>query len=83
LDGGADGLDVVRRVAIDAPQWLAPGGSLLVESSEDQSAEVAALFGRAGLDAHVVSDDETGGTVVVGRSANGRGWSGAGGMGFE
>ncbi len=29
FDGGADGLDVQRRVAAAAPQWLAPGGHLL------------------------------------------------------
>ena len=34
LDGGGDGLDVLRRVAAQAPLWLAPGGSLLVEISE-------------------------------------------------
>jgi release factor glutamine methyltransferase len=34
LDGGADGLDVLRRVIAGAPEWLAPGGHLLVESSE-------------------------------------------------
>ena len=30
LDGGADGLDVQRRVATAAPLWLTPGGHLLV-----------------------------------------------------
>ncbi len=29
LDGGADGLDVLRRVTAAAPEWLAPGGHLL------------------------------------------------------
>ena len=37
LDGGADGLDVLRRVAAAAPLWLAPGGHLLVETSERQA----------------------------------------------
>ncbi len=37
LDGGADGLDVLRRVIAAAPQWLAPGGHLLVETSERQA----------------------------------------------
>ncbi|KND26819.1 putative protein N(5)-glutamine methyltransferase, partial [Streptomyces stelliscabiei] len=32
LDGGRDGLDVLRRVAGEAPEWLAPGGCLLVET---------------------------------------------------
>ena len=36
LDGGADGLDVLRRVAAEAPEWLAPGGHLLIEISERQ-----------------------------------------------
>ena len=37
LDGGADGLDILRRVASAAPRWLAPGGHLLVETSEEQA----------------------------------------------
>ncbi|WP_226759799.1 putative protein N(5)-glutamine methyltransferase, partial [Arthrobacter sp. SO3] len=32
LDGGTDGLHVQRRVAAAARQWLAPGGSLLIET---------------------------------------------------
>ena len=37
LDGGLDGLEVVRRVAAGAESWLAPGGDLLVEASADQA----------------------------------------------
>lgn len=38
LDGGADGLDLVRRVIALAPRWLRPdGGTLLVEIGPDQS----------------------------------------------
>ena len=33
LDGGADGVDLHRRIAAGAPDWLAPGGVLLVETS--------------------------------------------------
>ena len=48
LDGGPDGLDVLRRVARAAPDWLAPGGYLLTETSERQlPAAVQALAGRA------------------------------------
>ena len=43
LDGGSDGLDVLRRVASVAPRWLAPGGHLLVETSE---AQVPTAVGR-------------------------------------
>ncbi|WP_456826176.1 putative protein N(5)-glutamine methyltransferase [Cellulomonas sp. P5_E12] len=66
LDGGADGLDVLRRVASVAPRWLAPGGHLLVETSEAQVPAASAAFEAAGLAARVVSDEESGGTVLVG-----------------
>lgn len=66
LDGGADGLDVQRRVVADAAEWLRPGGSLLIETSEEQASATAALFTAAGFVPRVVHDDELFGTVVVG-----------------
>jgi release factor glutamine methyltransferase len=66
LDGGADGLAVLHRVAADAPAWLAPGGVLLVETSERQAASMAAAMDAAGLAARVHSDDEWGATVITG-----------------
>lgn len=66
LDGGADGLAVVRRVAAAAPQWLAPGGSMLVETSERQAARAAEAVSRNGLLATVTSSDEFAATVVIG-----------------
>ena len=41
VDGGADGLDVVRRLAALAPGWLAPGGSVFVETGSDQAEPAA------------------------------------------
>jgi len=49
LDGGADGLDVLRRVIGGAPSWLAPGGSLVVEASERQARQTAETVARNGL----------------------------------
>jgi release factor glutamine methyltransferase len=66
LDGGPDGLDVLRRVAADAPSWLAPGGHLLSEVSEGQLAAVVEVLRGARLDVRVVRDDEIGATGVVG-----------------
>jgi release factor glutamine methyltransferase len=66
LDGGADGLAVLRRVAAAAAEWLAPGGRLLTEASERQAAAAAAILAGGGLSADVVSDDELGATVVTG-----------------
>lgn len=66
LDGGADGLDVQRRVAAEALQWLAPGGHLLIETGESQSPQTAEAFTRHGLLARVVTSDELYATVVIG-----------------
>jgi len=67
LDGGADGLDVQRRVAAGAAEWLAPGGHLVIETSRAQAAYTVAAFDAAGLEARVVTDDEVDGTAVIGR----------------
>ncbi|MGW4425649.1 putative protein N(5)-glutamine methyltransferase [Streptosporangium sp. NPDC004631] len=66
LDGGADGLDVVRRVTAAAPLWLAPGGSLLVETSERQAPRTVEIIARHGLIPRVAGSDELNATVVVG-----------------
>ena len=66
LDGGPDGLDVVRRLADDAARWLAPGGRLLVDLDETQAPTAAGVLARAGFTTRVASDDDLGATVVVG-----------------
>ncbi|MFE2086115.1 putative protein N(5)-glutamine methyltransferase [Streptomyces sp. NPDC059460] len=66
LDGGGDGLDVLRRVTAEAPQWLAPGGHLLVETSERQAARAEETVARSGLTVRVVTSDELYATVVIG-----------------
>lgn len=66
LDGGADGLDVQRRVADAAPQWLAPGGHLLVEASERQAPLTAEIFAQRGLSPRVATCEELDATVVAG-----------------
>ncbi|MFI1012859.1 HemK family protein methyltransferase [Streptomyces sp. NPDC020965] len=66
LDGGTDGLDVLRRVAAGAAEWLAPGGSMLSETSERQAAEAREIVARAGLTAWVAVSEEWDATVVAG-----------------
>jgi release factor glutamine methyltransferase len=67
LDGGGDGLDVVRRVALGAAEWLAAGsGVVLVETSRRQAPAAAGVFASNGLAPTVVGSEELNATVVVG-----------------
>jgi release factor glutamine methyltransferase len=67
LDGGLDGLDVQRRVALGSPAWLAPAGRLIIETSTAQSAGSVRLCVAAGLAAHIETDDDLDATAVVAR----------------
>jgi release factor glutamine methyltransferase len=66
LDGGQDGLGVLRRVAAAAPRWLAPGGHLLTETSERQATRAVAAFAGSGLVARVARSQEMSATVIIG-----------------
>jgi release factor glutamine methyltransferase len=66
LDGGPDGVAIHRRVAAQAPGWLAPRGRLLIETSERQAPLTEAAITSAGLTATVVSDHEMDATIVTG-----------------
>jgi release factor glutamine methyltransferase len=66
LDGGPDGLDVLRRAAAGAPSWLAPGGYLLIETSERQVPLASEAFTSSGLTVRVATSDELNATVVIG-----------------
>jgi release factor glutamine methyltransferase len=49
LDGGADGLDFYRSIAVRAPALLAPGGAIVVEIGAGQVELVAAILAAADL----------------------------------
>ena len=68
LDGGRDGVDVHRRVAAGARPWLAPGGHLLIETSEDQAQRTVEAMTRYGLTAREARCAEHDATVVIGTS---------------
>ncbi len=44
LDGGADGLEIYRKIASEAPKYLTRGGMLVMEVGEGQAADVIKLF---------------------------------------
>jgi release factor glutamine methyltransferase len=65
LDGGPDGLTTARRIAAAAPAWLAPTGTLLIETSERQAGALLAAAAAAGLDARIETDDDRYATVMI------------------
>ncbi|WP_406107654.1 putative protein N(5)-glutamine methyltransferase [Micromonospora globbae] len=67
LDGGADGLAVLRRVAAGAGEWLAPGGHLVVEAAESQVEALCAALTAAGLVPGVRHDEDLEATAVTAR----------------
>jgi release factor glutamine methyltransferase len=66
LDGGADGIDVVRRLALQAPAWLRPNGHLLVECAEHQASAAREALVAAGFAVTVARDDDRDATVIAG-----------------
>lgn len=59
LDGGGDGLDLVRRVIADAARLLRAGGRLFTEIGGDQLGPVAVVLDRDGfVDVESWSDDD-------------------------
>ncbi|MFJ3028437.1 putative protein N(5)-glutamine methyltransferase [Curtobacterium sp. NPDC087080] len=65
LDGGPDGLDVHRRVAAGAGEWLRPGGAVVIEVSSTQAPVSGAVFEGSGFSVTIESDDEVEGTCIV------------------
>jgi len=49
LDGGGDGLDLVRRLVEEAVGTLNPGGWILIEAADAQMERIGGVFSEAGL----------------------------------
>lgn len=56
LDGGVDGLDAFRALALGLPRWLRSGGLLALEIGADQADNVLGLFSAHIQDARVLPD---------------------------
>jgi release factor glutamine methyltransferase len=66
-DGSADGLGLVRALLAESPEWLLPGGSVLVEVAPYLSRSVQALMRRQGLEVTVTPDPAGLTRVIRGR----------------
>ena len=60
LASGADGLDAIRRIAVDAISVIKPGGALLIEHGDEQHAAVAEILVAAGWTDIGVTNDLAG-----------------------
>ena len=60
LDGGADGLDLIRPLAEQAALVLKPGGGLFIEIGYDQGPAVCRLLEKAGFKNVAVRKDLAG-----------------------
>ena len=65
LDGGADGLDVVRRLIAGVGPHLAPGGLLALEHGFDQGPAIAGLLAGVGIFGAAGSRRDLGGVARV------------------
>ena len=73
IDGGGDGLAVIRRLVREAPAWLLPGAPLVLETAGGEQLDaVAALMLEAGF-THVATRCDLAGVTrfVAGRRATG------------
>ncbi len=65
LDGGQDGLDIIRNVVQDAGIVLKSGGMLFLEIGDDQGAAVISLMKETGFPDAAVKQDLNGRDRVV------------------
>ncbi len=65
LDGGADGVDIHRRIAAEAGQWLMPDGYALIETSQQQAPLTIGALEAAGFSAWMERDEAVDGTAVI------------------
>ncbi len=71
LDGGTDGLDFYRRLAIEGPTRLNGGGRLMVELGDSQDAAARALFEAQHWRVEGVENDDTGrARILIARREN-------------
>ncbi|MDR2485892.1 MAG: peptide chain release factor N(5)-glutamine methyltransferase [Treponema sp.] len=66
LDGGEDGLEIIRRLIPKAKQYLSPGGMLLIEADPRQMSGIGTMLRDAGYREIKTYDDLSGRQRVIG-----------------
>ena len=69
LDGGKDGLDAYRVIAVQAARLLVAGGALIVEAGHNQAADIGKIMDASGLTVQAPPTPDLGGIhrVVTGQ----------------
>jgi len=68
LDGGGDGLDLIRTIIEQAPGLLNPGGRLMIEAASPQMETMADLYRNAGMsDIRILQDLGNRDRVITGK----------------
>jgi len=65
LDGGDDGLDLVRNIILHTPRFLFPGGTLMLEADPRQMGEITMLLVKAGFEGIQTHPDLSGRERVI------------------
>jgi release factor glutamine methyltransferase len=66
LDGGGDGLDLIRKIILSAPLYLGSGGILLLEADPRQMRIIFALLDQSGFIDVQIHKDLSGNERVIG-----------------
>lgn len=66
LDGGTDGMDLIRRIVGEAPAYLRPGGDILLEADPSQMREIGDLLASRGYNDIQLYRDLAGHRRVIG-----------------
>jgi release factor glutamine methyltransferase len=66
LDGGQDGLDLIRPLISEAPEHLYPGGGLLIEADPRQMAALTLLFEKSSFKNIQIYRDLSGKERIIG-----------------
>ncbi|MDR2803629.1 MAG: peptide chain release factor N(5)-glutamine methyltransferase [Treponema sp.] len=65
LDGGKDGLEIIRRIVSGAAKHLFADGCIFLEAAPEQMSEIAALLIDAGFDGIEIKQDISGADRVI------------------
>ena len=66
LDGGGDGLDIIKKIVAEALEFLQPGGVLLIEADPRQTARITVLLEEKGFTDIQTYKDLSGKERVIG-----------------